>query len=418
MIDAQLTGPISDKDAEVRPFKTLEIILKIVERCNLACPYCYYFFMGDETFKDRPPLLQPNVPEALVAFINEGAETLGFEAVRIVFHGGEPMMLPPKRFDAACSKLIGGIRKDMDLTFGIQTNGTLFTEEWLDLLEKYDVAVGVSMDGPKDIHDANRPDLHGNGSYDAIEEGLSLFRAVLPEKAINLGCITVIDAKYDYAEISRHLDKSLGFRTLNFLLPDCNHDDGLPDNMTATDYGRALCEIFDYYVETNTATVREMEVFLRRFQIAHYTDTNNAPRFAKQNQIVVVGSNGLLMVDDTYIPTGSFRQNAPTQLITDTTLKEWLDHDVFAAIDAVYDAPPDKCKTCKWIEVCNGGDFENRYSEAAGFNNPSVFCEGLKLFYEHAIRYLVENGYPAAMIETRLNGRKNAREGGPVWFAA
>jgi uncharacterized protein len=76
----------------------------------------------------------------------------------------------------------------------------------------------------------------------------------------------VLNADYDYTEIFRHFASELGVRYMNFLLPDCSYEDGIPGGHTAADYGRKLCEIFDAWAATPGVDVREVEKIIGFFQ--------------------------------------------------------------------------------------------------------------------------------------------------------
>ena len=83
-------------------------------------------------------------------------------------------------------------------------------------------------------------------------------------------------------------------------------------------------------------------------------------------------------------------------------MRDYLNGPQFSAVDEALGTLPDGCVDCEWRQICRGGDLENRWSEANGFNNPSVYCSGLKLYYEHVVRYLYVNGYPREKLLEKL----------------
>jgi uncharacterized protein len=97
-----------------------------------------------------------------------------------------------------------------------------------------------------------------------------------------------------------------------------------------------------------------------------------------------------------------WRRNTPVSSIYSVGLGEYLDHPVFAEIDAAQQQLPTGCQSCVWQRLCNGGDLENRFSRERGFDNPSIFCDGLKMFYGHVLRFLVSNGYPREELMSQL----------------
>lgn len=404
-------------DSSKLKISTLQVILKTAERCNLNCPYCYYFYGGDESYKNRPPIIKPDTIQQIASFLAQGAKELKVPHVQIVAHGGEPMLQKPAHFAAMCDQFQRSLNGIAAVSFGIQTNGTLISDEWLQVFQKYNVFTGVSMDGTPDIHDKFRVDKKGNGSHAKIVDGVSQYQnhpGDLPE----LGMIGVIDPTYDYKKIVNHYVDDVGFKRLAFLLPDYSLDEGFPDGLTARDYGEVLCDIFDVWEERGDFKVREFEDIFERFQLAKPTeeflkqkaDLESEHMICLSNQIIVIHSDGEITVDDTYIPARGWYQNTPKGHVSETTLKNWLNHPVFAEIQEVYDSKPDGCNDCMWYAICGGGTLENRYSDERDFNNPSLYCDSLKQLYERVVKHLYQNGYPMEEIVTRLAGREDSIE--------
>ena len=395
----------------IRKYDKIQLILKTAERCNLACPYCYYFYGGDESYKERPALISQETVESLAEFCRAGCVDMEIPVIEIVFHGGEPMLQKVRRFDQMCATLRGTIEPDAELILGMQSNGTLISDGWLDVLSKHEVRLSISIDGTPDQHDKNRFDHFGRGSHERIVEGLQRARKYSKRNdLLEVGVISVLNAEFDYKEVLDHLIGSLGFSHLSFLLPDCTRDSGIPDGYTAEDYGRVLCDIFDEWVKRPGTSVREIDNILQRFQLAKYSDLAEQRREVRihgdvshsRNQIVIVQSNGDLSIDDALIPVTKWQNQKKDHNVRSTSLSEFLGLPIYDELEIAYTDTPDNCVDCCWQPLCNGGDLENRYSSAADFNNSSVFCAGLKKFYERIVTFLYESGYPEELIYDRL----------------
>ena len=400
-----------------KEFRRIQVILKIVERCNLACSYCYYFEGGDQSYKDKPAVIGRSTAGELAQFLRQGAIDLGLDDVWVAFHGGEPMMIKPALFDEICSTLGKALDGVCRLTLDLQTNGYHITEEWLRLFDKHGVNVSVSIDGVGSTHDRFRKNHRGGGSYLKIKQNYIKMRDHLQAKGKGSpSVISVLSAKNNYRDQISGLYEELGIRRFNFLLPDCNHDDGIPDGFTASDYGRILCEIFDEWAERTDIYVREIENVIIRFQLATQKESSrvqeNSVRTWKcvENQIIVVRSDGELQIDDTFIPASDWRNSLTKRQLSDCSLKDYLGLSVFAEIDDLYSRRPEKCSSCVWGNICNGGDLENRYSKENGFDNPSVYCDGLRMFYRKIARYLRTNGYPASLMRDRLTPTNDSHQ--------
>jgi|CXWL01.1.fsa_nt_gi uncharacterized protein len=406
----------------LRPIEVhkLQLILKTVERCNLACPYCYYFFSGDESFRDRPARISRDVITQLGGFLRQAVDDLSIETVEISFHGGEPMLQKLADFDWACGLLREQLADYCRLHLVMQTNGTRLSDAWIETLAKHRVALGVSIDGLAEDHDRNRYYHNGKGSHGDIAAGLKRLSAHPGYGGGAVAVLSVLNAELDYRRIVGHFVDELGLTRLCFLLPDCTHDSGIPEGATARRYGEILCSLFDEWARRPHIHIREVDRFLRRFQKARLSAhgaeleqrriATNA--LVLRNHIAVVHSNGDLALDDSYMPAREWRQSAPKANIAETSLAEHLRLPVFEVIYGAMGEVPDACKECIWLGVCGGGDLENRYGSGNGFNNPSVFCEGLQMFYEHAVKYLIANGYPREEIRRRLEGDFDLHAGG------
>jgi len=227
--------------------------------------------------------------------------------------------------------------------------------------------------------------------------------------AAGVGSISVLSADLDYASVFKELATNLGIDRLSFLLPDCSHDDGIPDGHTAEQYGKQLCDIFDASMETGT-TVREVTKVLDYFQekvlskraLEHVTKFEANGKKYRSNEIIVIHSDGKIDIDDSYIPAQRWREKYENPHVSQTTLRSYLNSPQFDIVDDAYNTLPTQCADCEWRNICRGGDLENRWRTGSRFNNPSIYCEGLKLFYAHVTRYLYSQGYPKNKLIEKL----------------
>ena len=78
--------------------QNLNVVIKITERCNLACDYCYFFFRGDNSHRSHPPLIRSGVVDDIGKFFSEGARRYGITKIKVALHGGEPLLLRKEAF--------------------------------------------------------------------------------------------------------------------------------------------------------------------------------------------------------------------------------------------------------------------------------------------------------------------------------
>ena len=144
-----------------RPFQVF--VKPIGSLCNLGCSYCYYLKKTDvyskgESFRMPDDILEKYIVQHIIAYPES--------EIRFSWHGGEPTLLGLGYFQ----KIVALQRKhkppNKQILNGIQTNGTLLTEEWCRFLAKEGFSVGLSMDGPQEMHDKYRLAKDGGPTHE------------------------------------------------------------------------------------------------------------------------------------------------------------------------------------------------------------------------------------------------------------
>ncbi len=367
--------------------KIIEAVVKITERCNINCTYCYVFNKGDESYKTHDPYMHADMIEALADYLVAGAVDTGATHIKIDFHGGEPLMMKKHRFDAMCALFESKIAPKYDLNFSLQTNGMLVDDDWIQLFRRYNIGVGVSLDGPEAANDAERVDHFGRGTYQRAKKGLDLLIAARREGLIpGLGILTVANPALEAQTLYKHFVHDMEIDSIDFLLPIDSHESFDAANEGA--YGDFLCELYDTWRLDNDSTVhvRIMET-VRGFLFggldvsSQYWEARNGG-----NTIITVASNGDIGPDDSLrtLNLGIFSKfNIKT-----SSLVEFLASSEIQEITRAENSLPDGCWDCSWQAMCRGGAANgrmiNRFSSADGFNTRSILCESLQKFYAHA----------------------------------
>ncbi|MFN9659694.1 MAG: radical SAM protein, partial [Cyanobacteriota bacterium] len=199
------------------------LVVQATPYCNLDCDYCYLPDRHDRRRLD-PALLDPILDTVLSSPFVSGDFTL-------LWHAGEPLMLPPAFYDAASHRVAAALarhgRGDLRITQAIQTNATVIDERWCDCFVRNGIQVGVSVDGPAFLHDAHRRTRTGLGSHAATMRGIGQLR----RHGIPFQVITVLTAAaLDHADALFH-----------FYLENGIVDGGF--NMEETDGANALSSL-------------------------------------------------------------------------------------------------------------------------------------------------------------------------------
>ena len=349
--------------------ENLQVVFKVVERCNINCTYCYYFNMGDTTAMSRPAVATTATTQALAEWLAEGCRELRIPNVKIAFHGGEPMLVKPRHFDDLCRIFRRHVAPVAELSFGIQTNGTILSDAWLSIFREHAVRVGVSIDGDRAAHDRYRLDHRGRSTFDRTEAILKRL-AVWADGDPRLlpATISVLDRHNDYRHIYEYL-RGLDVRWMNFLLPDRNADDLSLGANGSAGYGKSMLEIFEAWLTEDDPSVyikfcQKALAFFQIFAPVETADGSVVPTFPptrrkKTYQIIVARSDGTLAVDDLYIPALSWYEKTPVYSVREHSLREFLADEIFHEIEAEEAALPSGCTSCRWRKICGGGDLEN-----------------------------------------------------------
>ncbi|MDE5732262.1 MAG: radical SAM protein, partial [Bacteroidales bacterium] len=236
--------------------------------CNLDCSYCYYLDKAD-IYGGREPRMSLGMLED---YIRKYIEANDVKDVTFNWHGGEPMVMGLDFYRKAVElELKYAGNKNIHNT--IQTNGTLMTYEWADFFRNNGFLVGISVDGPKDIHDRFRKDKGGAPTFDKVMRGLE----ILYRHGVQYNTMTTISRAGEGRglEVYNFL-KSVGSHYMQFM-PVVEHvvypagPSGRPDkkarphivspsekdaciapwSVNAIAYGKYLCQIFDHWVRND-----------------------------------------------------------------------------------------------------------------------------------------------------------------------
>lgn len=370
--------------------RNLVVVLKITERCNLNCSYCYYFNGLDKSFKSKPAAIKENVVTQVAEFLIRAIKDYDITSISLTLHGGEPLLLNKHSFSNLCSilslKLIPNL-EEFELI--IQTNGTLIDEEWVDIFRKYNIKVGISLDGSRENHDFYRVDHKGNGSYDKILKSIEL----LQDQNYDFGILSVIDPTYNPEEVFDQLVLNLQIKGMDFLWPDFSHDNPAP--YSPLDYGIYVSKLFNRWIQHGDPKVKirffnsHINLMLGAQGLIYGQSLSGS---SKEMHVIAIRSDGEICPTDELMSANPLIYSMTGKTVFDTSLQEIYGLPAFRDIEDALKESPKQCKTCCYYTSCGGGSLVNRYSNKNKFNNPSIYCDGLKYFYTNVIAHLLKNG--------------------------
>jgi uncharacterized protein len=162
--------------------RTELLVLQATPFCNIDCSYCY---LPDRQNKARMGMV--TLRAAVQGLV---ADHLLADELTVVWHAGEPLVLPPAYYEEAFAVIATTLPAGLRVTHAMQTNATLIDYAWCAFFQRHRVAVGVSVDGPAALHDLHRRTRRGGGTHAAVQRGINL----LKQHGINFHAIAVVTA--------------------------------------------------------------------------------------------------------------------------------------------------------------------------------------------------------------------------------
>lgn len=364
------------------PFRTF--ILKVANRCNIDCDYCYVFHSPDQSWRTLPRYLSLEVARHTAKRIADHATRHALTNVHVVLHGGEPMLAGKEHIAAVLRTMSSHLAGVVDARFELQTNGTLVTDEWLDLLEQFRVRVGVSLDGPRVVNDRHRTDHGRRSTWEHAARGIELLRS---RPQLYAGLMSVVDVEVDPVEVYDHL-ASFTPPVIDFNLPHATHEHPPHRNRpTEPEYGRWLSAIYDRWISAAqfTHTVRLFEDI-----IALTCGGNGSVESIglAWPGIVVIESDGSIEDVDVLKSVGD-GSNQLGLTVVDHSFDDVLSHPAMLRRRDPRGMLSPQCRVCPLVETCGGGHLPHRYSTTNGYRNPSVYCRDLQHLILHIRRSLI-----------------------------
>ena len=319
--------------------------------------------------------------EAAALRISEHAASHRLSRVRVVLHGGEPLLLGPARMADLLSALDARLAPVTRADIRIHTNGVLLSERWCDLFDKYGVKVGVSLDGDGPANDRHRRFADGRSSYAQVLRALVLLRRA-EYQHLFAGILCTIDVRNDPIAVYEALVAEHPPR-LDLLLPHATWDDPpvRPEGLSEP-YASWLLRIYRRWVADGRP------VPIRIFE-SLTSAASGGPSWSE--------AVGLDPVDLAVIETdGDFEEpdslkvayhGAPSTGLNvfANTVDQVAHRPGFAVRRGGLAALSATCQACEVVQICGGGHYAHRYSRDNGFDNPSVYCADLKALIKQMV---------------------------------
>lgn len=403
------TLTLSDAVRLVKPLR-YNVMIKIVgAMCNLNCHYCYY--IDKSRFYDGNHIMPLNLLEKL---IKEYIETNEADEVVFNWHGGEPLIAGLEYY-----KNVVKIQKkhsaNKKILNTLQTNATLLNDDFASFFKDNDFLLGVSIDGPQDIHDKYRIDKNGSPTFEKVIKGIEL----LHRYKVDFNTMTTINKASEGRGSDVYLFlKQIGSHYMQFMpvveyvdennriVPPGTYNSKVATwSVGATAYGQFMCDIFDFWVRNDVGSY-----FVNLFDsvLANYCSVEcGCCAYAETCGLnAVVEHNGDVYPCDHYVYPNYIMGN-----IAEKSIYEIVSSDMMSrfGIDK-RNKLPKKCLRCDSLFVCHGECPKHRFNKTdIGEDGLSYLCDGYRLFYSYVKPYmltmrdlLLENRSPSEIMRMTI----------------
>jgi uncharacterized protein len=368
--------------------------------CNLDCTYC--FFLSKEMlypgsrFRMADELLELYLSQLIEAHANA-------PEVVVAWQGGEPTMMGLDFFRRSVELAQRLRRPGQRVAYTIQTNGTLLDDEWGRFFAEHGFLVGLSIDGPREIHDAYRVDKGGKGTFDRVMGGLD----VLQRAGVEWNALTTVHAANEHVgrEVYRFLRDECGARFMQFipivertterLLPIANEGWGesvrdrplyVQEGDLVTDrsvspagYGRFLIDVFEEWKRRDIG-----EVYVQMFDVALANWYGEPPSLCVHSEtcglaLALEHTGDLYSCDHFVEPTYKLGNIGETRMIDLIVLPQQREFGL-----AKRDTLPPFCLECDVRFACHGGCPKDRFTRTPdGDPGLHYLCPSYKAFFHH-----------------------------------
>ncbi|MHC4508554.1 MAG: anaerobic sulfatase maturase [Planctomycetota bacterium] len=342
--------------------------------CNVDCVYCFYKCRAPEVGRGRQRMSE-QVLEKLVKDYMQ----LRFALAGFAWQGGEPTLMGLDFYKKAVELQKKYGVSGQEVGNSLQTNALLLNEKWCRFLHESKFLVGVSIDGPKQFHDAYRLDHSGGGTFDRVMRAIENCK----QYEVEFNTLTLINAKnVTHPEDVFDFLIELGVKFLQFI-PCVELDQATGQiadfSITPEQYGEFLCRLFDRWYEhgPRKVSIRDFDSILSYYVTGRHTICT----FDRQcSQYVVIEHTGDAFCCDFFVEPKWRLGN-----IFETPIDKLAASRVKKAFARAKKNLCDKCLLCRHLAICRGGCMKDRAPfDKDNFGKESYFCEAYKRFFDYA----------------------------------
>jgi len=363
--------------------------------CNMDCEYCYYLekemlYQTHKSFKMTDELLE----RFIESYIH--CQTTPF--VLFTWHGGESLLRGIDFYRKAI-KLQRQYGEGRQISNSIQTNGLLLNDEWCRFFKEHQFLVGISIDGPEELHDCYRKDSGGRGTFARVMRGVEL----LQKHQVDFNTLSVLhDRNVRHPLQVYRFFKQIGSQYMQFtpvverlgsrsdgleLLTATDHPDDsemAPWSVDPVEYGRFYVALFNEWVTQDVG-----RYYVQLFDATLACLVGEQPGvclYARTcGHALAMEHNGDVYACDHFVYPEYLRGNIHTHSLVEITLS----NPQTAFGNEKQTRLPSQCRNCTYLRLCNGECPKNRISKTAdGEDGLNYLCKGLQHYFKHVLPFM------------------------------
>lgn len=363
------------------------VILKPTYGCNLSCKYCY---LSSESkvfsFFDVDFII------GVIDQIFDYCNTHHRQSLTLIWHGGEPLLWGIENYKKVFSHIEDNY-KEYPYRNLLQTNLTLIDQDFIELFKRFNVRIGFSLDGPKELHNMQRVMRDGKGSFDRVFEKIQLCR----DNSISIGCIVVatsahlgrIKELYDFMNSNK---LSFKVNPLFFSGEAKKNKESL--GISVMQYADLCIELFDTMLDDPNCMISnsnfvEIASSMISGRVAGCLLGENC-----QGSFMAIAPNGSVFpcgrfCDKEYerFAYGNLHESSFASIVKVINKSE-----IYHRFDFINKS---NCRSCEFFSICHGGCLHDGYLNSKDFKHKTFLCPAYKIIFAHIKKRLVEKGLMA-----------------------
>jgi uncharacterized protein len=338
--------------------------------CNLFCDYCFYRKTAASYPETAAHRMTVDTLDALVRKAQGGRAP----AVNWCWQGGEPLLMGLDFYRTARELQERYRPEGSAVANAVQTNGVLVDREWARFFREHSFLVGVSLDGPRELHDLHRPNRAGSGVFDRVTEAVDILR----DEGVEYSILSVVndDTARHAADIYGFF-REQGYASLQFIpCVEAGSGEIPPFAVKPPDYAAFLSELFDLWLADGYPRV-DIRFFTNAVQFFIGLESECCMFRPACTEYLVVEHNGDVYPCDFFVEDGWRVGN-----IVRDSLDEIASHPKLAGFSGLRSIPRDECERCRWLDFCHRGCVRFRWIGGHDYTGRDYLCDAHRAFLD------------------------------------